>query len=169
MEYAIISVPGGMGYAAAVSDGKGLVKFYLPVENNDTAVNEVQADFPGAVEKDTPLLKETTALVKSYFKGIETGFGQLPVSLPGSMPDFSRRALTATAAIPYGQTRTYKWVAQEAGDRDAARAAGNALNRSPLPLIIPCHRVIQSGGEIGGFSAGLKWKIRLLQIEKILK
>lgn len=165
MEYTVFSTE--LGYVAVVSDEKGLVKLYLPVENNDEAVNRLRVDHPGAEEKETHLLKETKGLVKSYFKGIETRFNRLPLSL-GDFSDFGKKVLGAVAGIPYGQTRTYKWVAKEAGEKDAARAAGNILNKNQLPVIIPCHRVIQSGGEIGGFSAGLQWKMRLLKIEKIL-
>lgn len=166
MEYTVFSVTGG--YVAVVSDGKALVRFYLPVENNDDSVNTVLKDYPGAFETESRLLTDTRNLVKSYFKGLETGFNRLPVSL-GYISDFSRKVLKAAASIPYGNTRTYKWVASEAGEKDGARAAGNVLNKNPLPVIIPCHRVIQSGGEVGGYSAGLQWKMKLLQIEKIIK
>jgi methylated-DNA-[protein]-cysteine S-methyltransferase len=166
MEYMVFPVTAG--YAAAVADDKGLARFYLPVENNHDAVNEVLGEYPGAIEKESLLLAETRDLVKGYFKGLDTRFNRLPVSL-GNTGEFSRKVLRAVSSIPYGETRTYKWAAAEAGEKDGARAAGNALNKNPLPVIIPCHRVIQSGGEIGGYSAGLQWKLKLLQIEKILK
>jgi methylated-DNA-[protein]-cysteine S-methyltransferase len=166
MQYTVFSTT--QGYAAVVADDKGLVRLYLPVENNDESVNTLRREYPEALETETPLIKGTRELVKSYFKGLETRFNRLPVSL-GNISEFGRKVLRATASIPYGNTRTYKWAASEAGDKNAARAAGNALNKNPLPVIIPCHRVIQSGGELGGFSAGLQWKLKLLQIEKILK
>jgi methylated-DNA-[protein]-cysteine S-methyltransferase len=166
MEYTVFPVT--LGYSAVVADDKGLARFYLPVENNHDAVNEVLREYPGAIEKVSPLLAETRDLVKAYFKGLDTRFNKLPVSL-GNMGEFGRKVLRAVSAIPYGETRTYKWAAAEAGEKDGARAAGNALNKNPLPVIIPCHRVIQSGGETGGYSAGLQWKLKLLQIEKTLK
>ena len=165
MEYMVFNTE--FGYAMAVSSEGSLIRFYLPVENNDDAVNRLRQDYPAAEEKDTHLLREARSLIKSYFKGVEIRFNRLPVS-PGDFSDFGEKVLAAVSAIPYGQTRTYKWAAKEAGEKDAARAAGNILNKNPLPVIIPCHRVIQSGGEIGGFSSGLKWKMKLLQIEKIL-
>ena len=166
MDYIVFSTR--QGYAAAAADDKGLVRFYLPVANNDDAVNKVRRDYPSAAELETPLLAETGELVKSYFNGLAASFSRLPVSL-GNISEFNRKVLKAVSNISYGETRTYKWAAFEAGEKDGARAAGNALNKNPLPLIIPCHRVIQSNGETGGYSAGLQWKLKLLQIEKILK
>lgn len=82
------------------------------------------------------------------------------------MTEFERRVLKAVLKIPLGQTRTYKWVAQKAGYPKAARAAGQALNKNPYPIIIPCHRVVASGGKLGGYSRGVMAKKRLLNLEK---
>lgn len=79
--------------------------------------------------------------------------------------DFTRRVLLAAARISYGRTTTYAALARAAGSPRAARAAGQAMKRNPLPLIIPCHRVLAAGG-FGGFSCGLAWKKRLLMLEK---
>ena len=166
MEYTVFPVTGG--YAAVAADEAGLARFYLPVENNHDAVNSLVRDYPGAVEKDTGLLSETRDMVKAYFRGLEVNFSGLPLSL-GNIGDFGRKVLKAVLTIPYGETRTYKWAASEAGEKGGARAAGNALNKNPIPVIIPCHRIILSGGETGGFGAGIKWKIRLLKLEKIMK
>jgi methylated-DNA-[protein]-cysteine S-methyltransferase len=81
------------------------------------------------------------------------------------MTDFARRILTATAAIPYGSVSTYGAVAREAGSPRGSRAAGNALGSNPMPIVIPCHRVLHSGGGIGGYTGGLERKRRLLAIE----
>jgi len=79
---------------------------------------------------------------------------------------FEARVYKAVLSIPLGETRSYKWVAQEAGSPEAVRAVGQALKRNPYPLIIPCHRVIKSDKKIGGYAFGLKQKKILLQLEK---
>ncbi|HEY5188983.1 MAG TPA: methylated-DNA--[protein]-cysteine S-methyltransferase [Solirubrobacteraceae bacterium] len=82
------------------------------------------------------------------------------------MSDFGRRVLAATAAIPYGLTSTYAEVAARAGSPRGSRAAGNALGANPLPIILPCHRVLRSGGGLGGYTGGLDRKRTLLAIEQ---
>ena len=86
------------------------------------------------------------------------------LDLRGSTP-FSRRVWKATRKIPYGQIRSYAWVAERLGDPFCARAVGGALARNPLPIFIPCHRVVGSHGGLGGFSAGLSLKRWLLNLE----
>ena len=78
---------------------------------------------------------------------------------------FEKNIFKAVSKIPPGQVRSYKWVARMAGSPFAHRAAGNALNKNPYPVTIPCHRVIKSDGSIGGYSKGLDSKIRLLRRE----
>jgi methylated-DNA-[protein]-cysteine S-methyltransferase len=79
---------------------------------------------------------------------------------------FSRRVLEATARVPYGSVSTYKRVAAEAGNERASRAAGNALGSNPLPIVVPCHRVLHSGGGLGGYTGGLERKQTLLALER---
>jgi len=83
------------------------------------------------------------------------------------LPRFTRAVLQLTAKIPYGQVRSYQWLAHRLGKPKAARAVGNALGRNPVPIIIPCHRVVRNDGSIGGFALGPGWKKRLLDLEKI--
>jgi methylated-DNA-[protein]-cysteine S-methyltransferase len=78
---------------------------------------------------------------------------------------FTRRVLQATANVPYGATATYKQVATEAGNARAVRAAGNALGANPIPIIVPCHRILHSGGGLGGYTGGLERKRLLLAVE----
>jgi len=75
----------------------------------------------------------------------------------------------ATRLIPYGETRSYLWVAVQIGKPGAARAVGQALGRNPLPVIVPCHRVIAADGGLGGFTGGLEMKRRLLELETTAK
>ncbi|MBI2358617.1 MAG: MGMT family protein [Deltaproteobacteria bacterium] len=83
-----------------------------------------------------------------------------------SLSLFTRAVLRITARIPYGQVRSYRWIAERLGKPAASRAVGNALAQNPIPIIIPCHRVVRSDGELGGFALGASWKRRLLDLEK---
>jgi methylated-DNA-[protein]-cysteine S-methyltransferase len=91
-------------------------------------------------------------------------FSRYPTDL-SSLPSFVQRALLAARGIPYGQVRTYGWVAARAGDRNAARAAGQAMSRNPVALLVPCHRVVGAGGKLTGFGGGLPMKRALLELE----
>lgn len=82
---------------------------------------------------------------------------------------FQRKVLEAVKTIPYGETRSYKWVAERIGKPKAARAIGQALKKNPYPIIIPCHRVIRSDGRLGGYSKGIRKKKRLLKKEETIR
>lgn len=85
------------------------------------------------------------------------------------MDAFTRRVYKVVLDIPLGETRSYKWVAKKAGRARACRAVGQILKNNPYPLIIPCHRVVASGGKIGGYNQGVKAKKILLELEKNIK
>jgi O-6-methylguanine DNA methyltransferase len=85
------------------------------------------------------------------------------------MTPFAKKVYKVVLSIPIGQVRTYKWVAQKIGRSKAYRAVGAALKNNPYPLIIPCHRVIASRGELGGYSGGKKFKKALLNLERQIK
>jgi methylated-DNA-[protein]-cysteine S-methyltransferase len=85
------------------------------------------------------------------------------------MNSFSKKVYKAVLTIPLGEVRSYKWVAEKIGHPKAFRAVGQALKNNPYPLIIPCHRVIGSGGSLGGYSGGLKKKKVLLDLERQIK
>jgi O-6-methylguanine DNA methyltransferase len=104
--------------------------------------------------------------LKDYFKGKRAVF-DCRLDLSGSTP-FQRRVWKATMEIPYGQVRSYKWVAGKIGNPSACRAVGHALAANPLPVIIPCHRVIRSDGQPGGFggrAGNVQTKIEMLSLE----
>jgi O-6-methylguanine DNA methyltransferase len=82
---------------------------------------------------------------------------------------FTRKVYKAVMSIPLGEVRTYKWVAQKIGHPKACRAVGQVLKNNPYMLIIPCHRVIASGGKIGGYRGGVKMKKKLLDLEKKIR
>jgi len=120
------------------------------------------------IKFDKNLLRPLQDQITAYFDGCCMNFSpDFPIILDG-FSSFSGLVLTACRKIGFGQTATYSALARELGRPTAARAVGNALARNPLPLIIPCHRVVRSDGEIGGFSApgGKNLKAKLLKHEK---
>lgn len=155
------------GYASFVSNGKAIVRFFLPVNKNNEMVNIVKKSFPESKEINTIFFKDLREMIKSYFKGIPVSF-KIPIEFQG-VSDFVKQVLNVTYLIPYGEVRTYKWISEKIGREDLSRAVGVALSKNPIPVIVPCHRVIQSDGELGGYSYGLKWKIKLLRLENVLK
>ena len=116
--------------------------------------------------EDSPLFQGLVPMLVRYFKGERVAFdGVLDIA---GATSFEHRVWQAARAIPYGETRTYAWLAREIGQPRAARAVGHALGRNPIPIIIPCHRVVRSDGGLGGFSAGLDMKVWLLRLEGVL-
>jgi len=102
--------------------------------------------------------------LSEYFQG-NRAFFSVPVDLSGA-PDFQKKVLAAARRIPFGEVRPYAWVAQRIGHPHAVRAVGTALGRNPVPFIVPCHRVLQTGGGLGGYLFGTEVKSRLLSLER---
>jgi methylated-DNA-[protein]-cysteine S-methyltransferase len=102
-----------------------------------------------------------------FFAGRRRGF-DIAIDYSLVKPGFTRRVLERTAEIPFGETISYKGVAGKAGNERAFRAAGTALGSNPLPIVVPCHRVLHSGGGLGGYTGGLEIKRKLLTIEGVL-
>ena len=101
--------------------------------------------------------------LETFFSGKDPHFS-LHLQLHGTK--FQQKVWTACASIPYGETRSYSNIAQMIGNPKAVRAVGTALGANPIPIVIPCHRVLQSGGKLGGFGWGLEAKLALLDLEK---
>jgi len=104
---------------------------------------------------------------KEYFEDGREEFTQKTGFTKGS--GFDRKVWLALKDVPYGETRTYKWLAEQVGKPSACRAVGQALSRNPIPILFPCHRIIESDGSIGGYSSGIDIKRRLLEIEYYVK
>ena len=102
--------------------------------------------------------------LRRYLTGRSRAF-LVPCDL-SSLPRFTRSVLKITQRIPYGEVRTYLWVARQLGKPRATRAVGNALARNPIPIIIPCHRVVRSDGSLGGYALGLRRKREFLALER---
>ena len=112
-------------------------------------------------------LDDVRRQLDEYFAGARQAF-DLPVDLALVRGPFARRLLEATAHIPFGSTSTYAGVAAAAGSARAVRAAGNALGANPMPIVVPCHRVLRTGGGLGGYTGGLHRKEALLGIEGVI-
>ncbi|HEU4403088.1 MAG TPA: methylated-DNA--[protein]-cysteine S-methyltransferase [Candidatus Polarisedimenticolia bacterium] len=102
--------------------------------------------------------------LREYLNG-ERSFFSVPVDL-SALPEFQRRVLEETMRIPFGEARSYTWIARRIGRPRAVRAVGTALGRNPVPFIVPCHRVLRSDGSLGGYAFGLGMKRRLLELER---
>lgn len=111
----------------------------------------------------TPLLWEAARELEEYFAGKRHTFG-FPIAAKGT--PFQQKVWRALQTIPYGETRTYKQIAEQIGHPKAYRAVGMANNRNPLPIVVPCHRVVGSDGKLVGYAGGVDLKTKLLGIEK---
>jgi methylated-DNA-[protein]-cysteine S-methyltransferase len=137
----------------------------LGVAVDDVGVCRVRFDGPpvAPVPSDDPVTGAALAQLDAYFAGTRTAF-DVPLSITGGS-DFERAVWAAIAEIPYAEMRTYGQIAADVGDRSAAQAVGVACNRNPVPLIVPCHRVVGAGGKLVGFGGGLPRKRFLLELE----
>jgi methylated-DNA-[protein]-cysteine S-methyltransferase len=127
---------------------------------------EILKRFPTAVENDQPF-KRIRTLLHRYLKGQQVDFDvEIDIS---DLPEFTRKVLEELRRIPYGETRSYSEIGALSGCPKGSRAVGQALKRNPIPIIIPCHRVVRHDGSLGGFSLGEKIKKRLLFLEGVRK
>lgn len=144
------------GWVIAEASGKGITRISLPVARKPA----VKAS-PGPASARGHILTLKRQL-RSYLAGRPVRF-KVALDL-SSLPEFTRAVLRAASRIPRGQVTTYADLARAVGKPAAARAVGQAMKRNPVPVVIPCHRVVASNG-LGGYSAGLAWKRRLLRLE----
>jgi methylated-DNA-[protein]-cysteine S-methyltransferase len=163
IEFAIVSTK--FGWVGLVGSESGLVLLTLPKSSRKAALSEIKEFADDAVE-NTSAFGDLPYRLQRYFYGEEASFPD-SLDLSGAT-DFQKAVWNATRSIPYGGIRTYTWVAQQIGSSHACRAVGGALARNPFPIIVPCHRVIASNGNPGGFSGGLALKKRLLKLEAAL-
>jgi methylated-DNA-[protein]-cysteine S-methyltransferase len=153
------------GHVGIVISERGLRATTLPHRSAGDALREVIA--LGASEPASPAdLGGLPERVRAVASGRESGEG-LPIDWDGLTP-FRRAVLQTAMRIPAGETRSYGWLAQRVGKPGAARAVGRVMATNPLPLVVPCHRVIGSDGGLHGFGGGLEMKERLLRAEGAL-
>jgi methylated-DNA-[protein]-cysteine S-methyltransferase len=162
--YAPVDSPFG-GMLAAVTR-RGLVRLAFPEEDSDRVLDTLAARVSPRIVEAPRRLEAVRRELSEYFDSSRTSFDlDVDWSLVGP---FGRRVLHATAAIPFGSVLTYSEVAAEAGSPRGSRAAGNALGSNPIPIVIPCHRVLRRGGALGGYGGGVERKRWLLELEGAL-
>jgi methylated-DNA-[protein]-cysteine S-methyltransferase len=160
--YATVDSPLGPLFIA--STARGLVR--VAYEGGRDPVEDLAARISPRIVEAPEFLDPIRRELDEYFAGRRVHFdAPLDWTLIGG---FSRRVLHATAAVPYGSTASYRDVATTAGSPAAVRAAGNALGRNPLPIVIPCHRILRTGGALGGYGGGPARKQQLLELEGAL-
>lgn len=149
-----------LGWVGIADSAAGICRITLPQPTADLA--RAALGKPGT-NRLTNNLAATCQRLRDYYTGNPVIFPE-PIDTSRATP-FQRGVWELTHRIPYGHTRSYDWLARQLGRPGAARAVGQALNRNPLPIIVPCHRVITSDGRPGGFRGGTSLKQRLLDME----
>jgi methylated-DNA-[protein]-cysteine S-methyltransferase len=147
---------------AAVTD-RGLVRLAYEDGERDAVLDDLARRVSPRVLEARSKLDPVARELEEYFAGRRRAF-DLPIDWALSQ-GFTRRVLQATAKIPFGRVETYKDVAGHAGSPRGYRAAGNALGSNPIPIVVPCHRVVASGGKLGGYTGGIDRKLKLLAVE----
>ena len=141
----------------------GTVSITEDGEGNVTGVYLPNCNLPCMDEGETDVLLEAADQLNQYFSGKRREF-DLPLSYDGS--EFRMSVLDALRDIPYGETRTYAQIAEAVGSPRAYRAVGTACAENPIPIVIPCHRVVPSTGGVGSYAGGSSMKRRLLDFER---
>ena len=163
-----------IGPLLVVAGPRGILRAAFGEEDPDRVVEQasqasVAASAPGAAPRERASVRTVDAFAReldAYFDRRLRTF-TTPVDLP-LVGGFARRVLESTARIPYGAVATYGEIAKRAGSPRAGRAAGNALHRNPVPILIPCHRVVPAGGGLGGYGGCEERKAMLLALEESL-
>ena len=145
---------------------RGLVKVSFPtVYDTEETLEELASRISPRVLESPAQLDEVRRQLDRYFEGKLHEF-DLPLDWRLT-EGFRKRAQQAIARIPYGRTRSYTEIARSAGNERAVRAAGTACGSNPIPIVVPCHRVLRSGGALGGYGGGLPMKEALLRLEGV--
>ncbi len=153
------------GWAAVASSGQGISQVLMPSKSRAKIERELEKLCSGEYEVGKNLIRVESDIIR-YFNGRFVDFSQYPIDMTFST-GFDKTVWLAIKDIPYGKTMTYKEVAEKIGNPNASRAVANALNHNPIPLLLPCHRILASDG-IGGYSAGVALKKKMLQLEGII-
>jgi O-6-methylguanine DNA methyltransferase len=147
-------------FVASTERGVCMVDF---LKTEKIFLRRLKERFPGKIIRDSRKDRNVVNQLKKYIKGELQRF-DCKLDFRGT--SFQKKVWSVLAKIPYGQTRSYKEIAQVIGHPKAFRAVGNANRQNSIPLIIPCHRVVKSSGRLGGFGHGVKVKKQLLDFEK---
>jgi methylated-DNA-[protein]-cysteine S-methyltransferase len=166
LDVAYATADSPFGPLVLATTGRGLVRIGLPNQDPDAVLDELAGAISPRVLEHPARLDRARRELELYFEGRLQRFG-LPLDWQLSQ-GFRRKVLRQTARVPYGQTATYAQMAARAGSVRAFRAAGSALGSNPIPIVVPCHRVLRTGGSLGGYGGGLEMKEGLLKLEGVL-
>lgn len=156
-----------IGPCAIVWSERGIAGVQLPETTELATRARLQRRFPDAVESvPPPSVQRAIDAIVALLRGERRDLGDITLDLDG-VPELNRQVYEIARTIPLGRTMTYGEIAKQLGDRLLARAVGQALGHNPVPIIVPCHRVLAASGKSGGFSAGggVVTKLKLLTIE----
>ncbi|HEV2997801.1 MAG TPA: methylated-DNA--[protein]-cysteine S-methyltransferase [Solirubrobacteraceae bacterium] len=165
-EIAYAPVDSPFGALLAAGTDRGLVRLAFPEEPLDEVLDRLARRLSPRIVEAPAALDPVRRELDEYFAGTRHEF-EIAIDR-ALMSPFARRVLDATSAIPYGSVGTYTEMAAAAGSPRGSRAAGNALGSNPIPIIVPCHRVLRTGGNLGGYGGGLHRKRWLLELEGAL-
>jgi O-6-methylguanine DNA methyltransferase len=163
---AIDSCQTACGWVGIASSPSGLLALTLPESTQERALKPLLERWGKEQSYDDPGLDNLKTKLQRYFDGQRVLFDE-PLDLREATA-FQCRVWLAVRDIPYGETRSYGQIARQVGSPRAARAVGQAMAANPLPIVVPCHRVIGSDGDLRGFGGGLDLKRRLLEMERAL-
>lgn len=165
LEYTIFDT--AAGWIGVLRSAEGLQRTTVPQPYWEEARRRLGGEWLKYAVWAPPSFADLTKRLWAYFSGQKTAF---PDKLDlGDATPFQHEVGEKTRLIPYGETRSYSWVAEQIGRPGGARAVGQALARNPLPIIVPCHRVVARDGKLGGYSGGLGMKRYLLSLEASAK
>jgi len=166
LDVAYTSVDSPFGPLLVALTQAGLVRLAYADERPDDVLDDLAARVSPRVLEAPARLAEVRRDLDEYFAGRRRRFRtRIDWSLTSG---FGRRVLRATSEIPFGGVSTYREIAAAAGSPNGSRAAGNALGANPIPIVVPCHRVLRTGGGLGGYTGGVDRKELLLRIEGVL-
>ena len=164
VDVAYATVEGPLGPMIVAATKRGLVRVSWSWNPEEAVVGDLAERISPRVLESPGRLDPVRRQLDDYFEGRRRRF-DLPVDFALVRGPFTRRVLGAIGEVPFGDLTTYADVATAAGSPRAVRAAGNALGSNPIPIVVPCHRVVRTGGALGGYGGGLDLKVRLLEIE----
>jgi len=167
VSYVLEDSPVGRLLLAATGEGLVCLHYVGSEEDLERSLAQLSTRVSPRVVRAPRRLDTPRRELDEFFGGRRREF-DIPLDYALVKPGFTRRVLEQTARIPFGQTVSYKGVAGMAGNERAFRAAGTALGSNPLPIVVPCHRVLHAGGGLGGYTGGIEIKRRLLTLEGVL-
>jgi methylated-DNA-[protein]-cysteine S-methyltransferase len=167
LDVAVGSLDSPLGALTAMVTDRGLLRLSYPGEGLQEQLAEVAQRVSPRVLPSASRTDPVRRQLDEYFAGRRTAF-DIPIDWR-LVRGFAGAVLAATARIPFGAVSSYREIAADAGSPHAYRAAGNALGSNPVPIVVPCHRVLHAGGGLGGYTGGLDRKRFLLQLEGVLR